>query len=351
MSDVTNSYFDSNDLIPLMRVGDLLDVLLGEGESSESLAEVLALADVEINALDDPRGFLSVDAVWRLFSAQISVLNDELVGLGSRPVPVGSMEMVVGRTLHAQTLGSAIEVFVNSVNLLLPDLQLRQWRRNDFLHLDAIFPGAMTSTRQAYLEIACLPWHFTFCWMSRKSLPIARFRSALERNQVAPQLSATFNCEVEFGGQGIEIVYPLGYMDEPLNLPPLVEWRQGMYGVLLEQLRHRQKALYSRDVIEYAKHALRHGVTSQRAVAESAGMSVATLRRRLASRNSRFRDLRDEVLATDALMLIQAGQSVEAVAERLGYADSRSFRRAFKRHFGESPGDYRRRVMGGSSKY
>ena len=44
-------------------------------------------------------------------------------------------------------------------------------------------------------------------------------------------------------------------------------------------------------------------------------MSVATLRRRLASRNSRFRDLRDQVLATDALMLIQAGQSVEAVAE------------------------------------
>jgi AraC-like DNA-binding protein len=140
-------------------------------------------------------------------------------------------------------------------------------------------------------------------------------------------------------------------MDEPLNLPPLVEWRQGMYGVLLEQLRYRQKILYSRDVIEYAKHALRHGVTSQRAVAESAGMSVATLRRRLASRNSRFRDLRDEVLATDALMLIQAGQSVEAIAERLGYADSRSFRRAFKRHFGESPGDYRRRVIGGSSKY
>ena len=120
-----------------------------------------------------------------------------------------------------------------------------------------------------------------------------------------------------------------------------------MYNILLEQVQFRQKVLYSRDAVEYVTHALQHGVTNQQDLAESAGMSVATLRRRLAARGVRFRDLKDKVLGTDAILLIQAGHNVETVAELLGYSDCRSFRRAFRRNFGESPGEYRSRVRSG----
>jgi len=335
-----------DDLIPLMRVRDLLAVLLPDRETPEILNETVTLADVPASALSDPRGFLAVDAVWRLFSARVSVLDDELLGQSTRRVPVGTLELVAARTAHSRTVGEAIEVFAQAVNLVVPDLRVRHWRRLGDIHLSADFPSGMSAARQIYLEIACLPWHCTFCWMSGGLLPVRRFRTGRGRSRVAPQLVATFGSQVEFRGAGIEIVYPAEVAGLPLDVPALDEWRQGMYDALLAQLRGRHEDLASGDLVRYVDHALRHGVTSQEAIATSAGMSVATLRRKLARRNIRFRELRDEILGTDALMLIQAGHDVETVAERLGYSDARSFRRAFQRRFGESPSDYRRRLGG-----
>ena len=333
-----------DDLIPLMRVRDLLAVLLPEGGPPGGLDETVRLADVSVGALSDPRGFLAVDAVWRLFSARVSILDDELLGQSTHRVPVGTLELVAARTAHSRTVGEAIEVFAQAVDLLVPDLQVRHWRRLGDVHLAADFPSGMSPARQIYLEIACLPWHCTFCWMSGRLLPVRRFRTGRGRNRVAPQLLATFGSQVEFRGTGIEIVYPAEVADLPLNVPALDGWRQGMYDALLAQLRGRHEDLASGDLVRYVDHAVRHGVTSQEAIATSAGMSVATLRRKLARRNVRFRELRDEVLGTGALMLIQAGHDVETVAERLGYSDARSFRRAFQRRFGESPSDYRSRL-------
>src|SRR6056297_106088 len=87
-----------DDLIPLMRVRDLLAVLLPDRETPEILNETVTLADVPASALSDPRGFLAVDAVWRLFSARVSVLDDELLGQSTCRVPVGTLELVAPRT-------------------------------------------------------------------------------------------------------------------------------------------------------------------------------------------------------------------------------------------------------------
>ncbi|KAA0021659.1 AraC family transcriptional regulator [Antrihabitans cavernicola] len=73
-------------------------------------------------------------------------------------------------------------------------------------------------------------------------------------------------------------------------------------------------------------------------VAAELGMSSRTMRRRLDDAGTSFRALRDEVLATLAVEMLDTGVlSVEDVAVRLGYAESSSFIYAFKRWFGETP--------------
>ena len=62
-----------------------------------------------------------------------------------------------------------------------------------------------------------------------------------------------------------------------------------------------------------------------------------TLRRKLAIADTSFREIRDhmfEVLATD---LLKRGQSIQAVANTLGYASSRTFRKAFTTLTGNKP--------------
>ncbi|MEV6716679.1 AraC family transcriptional regulator [Lentzea sp. NPDC051208] len=82
---------------------------------------------------------------------------------------------------------------------------------------------------------------------------------------------------------------------------------------------------------------------SMSAVARTLGISPRTLRRRLATSGTSYQALLDEVRAKRAVRLLTDGElSVEAVAERLGFAEAASFTHAFRRWFGVTPGRYGR---------
>jgi len=72
-------------------------------------------------------------------------------------------------------------------------------------------------------------------------------------------------------------------------------------------------------------------------------MGKRTLSRKLKEENSSFRQVRDEILSRRAATYLRDTQlSVEAIALLLGYHDTASFRRAFKRWFVMPPDQYRK---------
>ena len=82
----------------------------------------------------------------------------------------------------------------------------------------------------------------------------------------------------------------------------------------------------------------------------SLGTAVGMSRSGLAAR---FRELVDETpssylarirMAKAASMLRETNDSVEEIAGQVGYESTPAFRKAFKRHHGEGPGEHRRRV-------
>jgi len=79
------------------------------------------------------------------------------------------------------------------------------------------------------------------------------------------------------------------------------------------------------------------------ALSTQLAMAVRTLRRRLEEEGTSYRGLVDEVRLTLADGLLRTGLPVEAVAERLGFAEASSFIRAYKRWTGMTPGELLRR--------
>ena len=78
-------------------------------------------------------------------------------------------------------------------------------------------------------------------------------------------------------------------------------------------------------------------------VARALQTSPRSLRRALAQMKTSYQDIADGVLRARAEEQIRSGaMKVEHLAQELGFADARSFRRAFKRWTGQSPNDYRR---------
>lgn len=82
---------------------------------------------------------------------------------------------------------------------------------------------------------------------------------------------------------------------------------------------------------------------TEQQIAEALGVSLATLKRRLKSEHTSFRQIRDTLLRTMAIDRLRSGtSSVDVLASRLGFGDTASFRHAFKRWTGHSPSHYQK---------
>jgi AraC-like DNA-binding protein len=81
--------------------------------------------------------------------------------------------------------------------------------------------------------------------------------------------------------------------------------------------------------------------------AEDYGMSARTLRRRLKQEGTSFRRVVEGIRRDLALRsLLKTKKSVSAIAEHLGYSETRAFTRAFMQWTGMTPKNYRKEVLG-----
>ena len=77
-------------------------------------------------------------------------------------------------------------------------------------------------------------------------------------------------------------------------------------------------------------------------IADMLSLSPRTLRRRLSAEGKTFSDIVDSWRFKSSLdLLAQENSRINAIAERLGYANAPNFERAFKRWTGQTPGAYR----------
>jgi AraC-like DNA-binding protein len=80
-------------------------------------------------------------------------------------------------------------------------------------------------------------------------------------------------------------------------------------------------------------------------VAQSIGLGVRTMQRRLMVEGETFQSCLDQArLQRAGELLQQTDLTVEQISHHLGYVESNSFRRAFKKWHGISPSDYRARI-------
>jgi AraC-like DNA-binding protein len=77
-------------------------------------------------------------------------------------------------------------------------------------------------------------------------------------------------------------------------------------------------------------------------MAQELNMSPRTLHRKLRQEGTTYQMLLDDALKElAAWYLLRTREPIEAIAERLGYADASSFSRTFRRWFEMAPGKFR----------
>jgi AraC-like DNA-binding protein len=147
---------------------------------------------------------------------------------------------------------------------------------------------------------------------------------------------------IRFGQPANQLVFASSVLDLPIVLADPVARRLAQ-----EQCERELDALGQRSNLAARVGALVSkpdgGFHSLEEVADKAGISPRTLKRRLAELGTGFSEILEQQQRERALLLLRSPElSVEEVAERVGYSDVANFTRAFRRWTGTTPGAYRR---------
>ena len=153
-----------------------------------------------------------------------------------------------------------------------------------------------------------------------------------------------FGCPVSFGGRSCQLVY------DEARLVTKTTGSDPRLAALLEREAHRalEELPPDGDVVQrvhaHIERRLETGEYALPHVAVALGMSERTLRRRLRDAGLSYRALLDEVRRDVALALVEKEQgNLTAIAQRVGFADTTAFARAFRRWTGSAPQAFRRR--------
>lgn len=185
--------------------------------------------------------------------------------------------------------------------------------------------------------------------MRQQRMPLDRIESVLQRPKNWMDIETLLGTEVVFGAPRTIFHFAEGAETLPLPMasPMLEESYLKLCLNLLETSPNPDE--FVRSVYHVLMQA-RMGFPSAREVASELGISERTLHRHLKARGTSFGTIIDNVRLRRARELLEnTSRSIEAIGERLGFAETASFCRFFKRVAGVSPSDHRKtscRIMG-----
>lgn len=150
-----------------------------------------------------------------------------------------------------------------------------------------------------------------------------------------------FRCPVQFDAPRNRMLTSQAWLDRPLPTAHPSTWHLAQD--MLERMAREQVRLP--PLVQAVDRALRQGMPrppSPAALAADLNMSERSLRRKLAELGLCYDILLDRVRHARAEELIRnPALSLTQVADQLGFADVRAFRRAFRRWTGRSPSEAR----------
>ncbi len=155
------------------------------------------------------------------------------------------------------------------------------------------------------------------------------------------RFEAYFQAPVEFGAAENALCFPVEAVDRrlPGGNPELARINDQ---VVREYLARLDRENISNRVHVLLTQLLPSGTASQENVARAMHMSLRSLQRRLSEEGVTYKSVLDDTRKELALSYMrEGGHSVGELTYLLGFSDSSSFARAFKRWTGKSPRQYR----------
>lgn len=247
--------------------------------------------------------------------------------------------------LTAPTLGDGLDVFVRYMPDRVPYLDWRSRVEGAEFHCTLMPRIDLGDAMHMLIEIPLLVMHEYVRVMRPAPMHGARVELAYPPTAHRDCYGRYFDCPIVFGRSTNALVIPVAWRAIPNIDFDDIAWRNA-----LERCAAAASGIDERDVVSRVRLVLaealaqagQNGLPTLEQVAARLHCSTRTLIRRLRAIDSSFQAEAEQVLKARAVeLLADRSNRVQDVAARLGFSDAASFRKAFKRWFGATPGQWR----------
>lgn len=309
--------------------------------------QVIASAAIPQSLLHQPDARLTRQQYVALYRAVAGKLDDEMLGLWSRPIRTGTLKYLMLSLLDAPTVLVALNRLARFWNLLLDDYRLQISTKNDLVRLALAERTAGTQVTPLGHELMMKLIHGIASWLLGREISLHRVEFSFARPRHVEDYAFLYPGELRFNA-GMTSIY-FSYQDcaEMFKREKHELWaflKRAPEDWTFSAFHRTSTTAKTR---EYLEQNIAVPVTIQD-LARAFHTSVRTLNRRYAAEGTHFQAIKDGLRRDIAVhRLTNSNTGVAAIAFDLGFSDATGFCRAFKSWTGSSPSDYRRGTQQG----
>jgi AraC-like DNA-binding protein len=309
--------------------------------------KMLDEADIPAELLLDNNGRLPGETLQRLLNYILPRCANPLFGLQtSHYIQPGSYSVMGYIAMTSNTLAEAV-MRMPQYEKLVGDMGVSSVEYEPgaiFVRWNCRFSEPLV--RRHIIENVIASWTTYSRWMAdnQELSPLAiRFEHDPPADRtLLKHYQSIFRCPVYFNQPMTGVVISPHIFEYPLRSPDatLRETLEQHAQATMASLK--EKYSLADQVRSLLRAMLSDNSPRKEFVAEQMGMNVRTLHRKLADENTSYQQILDDLRAELARKYLeQPLLSVEEIARKLGFTESRSFIRYFKGYTGMTPGEFR----------
>jgi len=319
-----------------------LDGAIRQGFSGPKLLKVAginpAVLELPQSRINDAQMTALVQRIW-------ATLDDEFMGFTANPCKRGSFAFMLHAVRRCYSLREALVTGLRFYQLCTDDIETTLTEEDERATITIRFRQPELDEKNFYQEFWMVIWHRLASWLCGVSIPLMETKFTQPKPMHAMELMTMFPSAHQFNAAANALVFPAEYLNCSLirNRAEVNDFLiRSPYNLLTIPGHDRSLRSKVEQLLRDTKR-LENGFPRIGEVADRLCMTQQTLHRRLKAEGSSFQSVKEGIRRDTALALLtKEGRPVFEVAEKVGFADARSFTRAFKQWTGMSPREYRR---------
>ena len=318
-------------------------ILACYARSGLSIEQLLGEAGIDQDILANNDSRIAGEKITYLVKHTWARLDDEFMGCTEHPCKHGVFALMSKYSLNHDSLRRVLEQGIHFYRLFTDDIQMQLKIKGGTVEFSIKFVKPELDAGNFFQEFWLMIWHRFASWVIGRKITLNQVFFPYPKPAHHQELKNAFPCRHNFNQAVMKISFSVAYLSLPpiRNQHDLILFLKDSPADLItipgEEISYRAKI---RTQLLQQQQIILHCPDFE-LLAKSYNISSQTLRRKLKIEGTSYGQIKDEIRRDIAIDKLNSNaSSIADIARILGFSESRSFTRAFKKWTGHTPSEY-----------